>query len=146
MRQSYTLEQIIAIADSRYPDHLVLQASQKKGLKSVGDFLATFIANEIKETFDPDAPADEQLSEAIQVMRVARGQLQDVCDAFKDEAKNIQTTRRYRVNFYDKNSTETRSLTVEAENEVLAEDRAQEQAKAADWPSSFVLSDSEELS
>ena len=52
---------------------------------------------------------------------------------------------KYRANFYDKYSDETRSLTVEADDEDSAEDKACEKANSLNWPSGFRLADVEEL-
>ena len=52
---------------------------------------------------------------------------------------------RYRVNFYDNDSNETRGLVVQATSEDDAEDKAQKRADRDDWPSSFRIGDAEEL-
>jgi len=52
---------------------------------------------------------------------------------------------RYRANFYDKNSDETRTLTVEAPNEDKAEDAACTEADKRGWSNSFRLGDVEEV-
>lgn len=50
---------------------------------------------------------------------------------------------RYRVHFYDENSSECRSIVVEAMDDYDAEIAAEEQT--ADWPASFRMGDVEEL-
>lgn len=52
--------------------------------------------------------------------------------------------KRYRVNFFDKNGDEYRSITVEAESESDAEDKAATEADKRGWPNSFRLGDVEE--
>lgn len=51
----------------------------------------------------------------------------------------------WRVNFFDKNSTETRSLIVTADNEEDAEADAVFEADARGWPESFRLGDAEQI-
>ena len=53
--------------------------------------------------------------------------------------------KRYRVNFFDKDSDEFRSITVEAANEDEAEDKAVDRVGEENWPSSFRVGDVEEL-
>jgi len=52
---------------------------------------------------------------------------------------------KYRVNFFDKNGDEFRSITVEAANEEVAEDVACKRIDDENWPKSFRLGDVEEL-
>jgi hypothetical protein len=52
---------------------------------------------------------------------------------------------KYRVFFYDNNSDETRSITVEAANEDEAEDKAVDRVGEENWPSSFRVADAEEV-
>ena len=52
---------------------------------------------------------------------------------------------KYRVHFFDKNGTETRSLVVDADNEETAELLAVKEADASQWPTSFKLADVEEI-
>lgn len=47
----------------------------------------------------------------------------------------------WRAYFFDKNGDEERSLTVEAENEALAEAAAEKEADRRGWPQSFKLAD-----
>jgi hypothetical protein len=78
------LGSLIKIADTAYPDGMVLQAHQAKG-KKVGDGLAEFIANELAETFEPGAKGMAQIDEAIRVMTNARDQVNLVLNAFIDK-------------------------------------------------------------
>ena len=52
---------------------------------------------------------------------------------------------RFRVNFFDKNGDEFRSITVEAANELQAEDKAIAEADKRGWPNSFRLGDVEKV-
>ena len=52
---------------------------------------------------------------------------------------------KWRVNFFDKYSSETRSLTVNADNEDEAESKAEIEADNLGWPNNFKLADAEEL-
>lgn len=53
--------------------------------------------------------------------------------------------KNYRVNFMDKHSDETRSITVQAENEDDAETKACERADNEKWDDSFKVLDAEEI-
>lgn len=53
--------------------------------------------------------------------------------------------KKYRVHFFDKASSETRSLEVYANNEEEAEIKAEEEADRMEWPKSFKISEAEEL-
>lgn len=54
--------------------------------------------------------------------------------------------KRFKANFHDKHSSETRSLIVEdVKNEDDAEDKACYMADRKGWPKNFKLLDSEEL-
>lgn len=82
MAKNLTLNKIIKVADKAYgEDHLVLRAS--KGV-DVGDTLATFIARELKDTFDQGATATNKLEEARRAMASASRQLMDVSITFSD--------------------------------------------------------------
>lgn len=52
---------------------------------------------------------------------------------------------KFRVNFLDKNSDETRSLVVDAANEDCAEEEGEREADRRGWPSSFRVADAEEV-
>lgn len=52
---------------------------------------------------------------------------------------------KYKANFFDKNSDETRTLTVHAKTEDEAETKAEDEADARQWPRSFKLADVEEI-
>ena len=53
--------------------------------------------------------------------------------------------KKYKVNFFDKNGTETRSVTVDANNEDQAEDMACEYAENEGWSKNFKVADAEEI-
>jgi hypothetical protein len=52
---------------------------------------------------------------------------------------------KWRVNFFDKNSSETRSITVDADNEEQAELKACIEVNNLGWANNFKLADAEEL-
>jgi hypothetical protein len=49
--------------------------------------------------------------------------------------------KRWNVNFFDKNGTEYRTVTVLASNEDEAEDKAVKYAEENKWPASFKVGD-----
>jgi len=63
-----TLEDIIQIADDAYPDGLVGRAFKDGG--KIGDTLAEFIANELRETFEGETDVD-QIANACHALRNA---------------------------------------------------------------------------
>lgn len=71
------LKEIIAIADSGYPDGLVQQYHEHP-TKNHGDTLAQFIAAELQETFDVNASGKQQLDTARRSIGAAVNQLRDV--------------------------------------------------------------------
>ena len=93
-----TLNAIVTRAASVYPDCWVLQYWDMKKQCTVdnregGDTLAQFIARELHETFDPDAPDKEQLDMAIRKMREAAKDLQAVAASLD----NLKRERMGRV-------------------------------------------------
>ena len=78
------LDTIIKIASAAYDaDDLVWQY-YKYPRQDHGDGLAKFIAREIEETYDREAPSEVQLAEAIRVMSNAALQVQNVVDDLTD--------------------------------------------------------------
>lgn len=75
------LDKIIAIADKAYGDGLVGFAHRTG--EHPGDTLATFIAVELRETYDPKATGAEQLAEAVRTMRTALDELREVVTALE---------------------------------------------------------------
>lgn len=96
-----TLRQVFEMADAAYEDDgLVLRASKTQRYKGwrqdVGDGLAIFVADELRETFDKGASRQRQLEEACRVMRRAQEQLMRVWRAFFDQQlKDGQADRAY---------------------------------------------------
>jgi hypothetical protein len=89
------LRDIIDIASQAYPDGLVQQAFDGN---TPGDYLAEFIAQELKETF-VDAPDDpvSQLQESMRVMDLARQDIQAVHQAFSEmivQCKKVKNAKR----------------------------------------------------
>ena len=86
------LTEIIKVASSAYPDDLIMRY-HKNPKHDFGDTLARFLAVEIKETYDADEPAGEQLlhaarkvDTAIQALAKVRERLQNVgLDALHDQ-------------------------------------------------------------
>lgn len=62
------LKELIAIADSAYPDGLVGLAAHGE---PIGDGLAEFVARELRDTFDESITDSEQLGEAARVLGAA---------------------------------------------------------------------------
>ena len=78
-----TLNEIVTRAASAYPDCWVLQYWNMKKQCVVsnrygGDSLAQFIAQELQDTYDPDASDDDQLDMAVRKMREAAADLQAI--------------------------------------------------------------------
>lgn len=99
--KSLKLHQLIRIADKAYTDGKVREAYQRRVRPSpaelnssacrpcgsrlaVGDGLATFIANELEETFDPKRPRSAQLVEAARAMSVAKRELETIVEALME--------------------------------------------------------------
>ena len=86
-----TLNEIIKVASDAYPDGLVeLYHTNPSG--NHGDGLARFIAVELKETYDAAASAGNQIYEAWRTMRLARAELDAVCDALEDANFKLKST------------------------------------------------------
>ncbi|HSB81964.1 MAG TPA: hypothetical protein VLM91_24555, partial [Candidatus Methylomirabilis sp.] len=62
-----TLDRLVQIANAAYSDDLVWQYHRHPKRK-FGDGLAKFIAEEIGETYEADAPTEQQLAEAVRVI------------------------------------------------------------------------------
>lgn len=85
-----TLVELIHIVSDAYPDGLV-EDYFREPEGGHGDGLAKFVASEIAETFDPEAPTALQLSEAQRVMDTAANDLNNVCDALTEAWVKEQT-------------------------------------------------------
>lgn len=83
--ESFTLSEIIAIADKGYAsDGLVLAYFNEPDVDH-GDTLAKFVVLELKDTFSPEDRPETQLDTAKDAMLSARKQMDGVTDAFYQE-------------------------------------------------------------
>ena len=79
-----TLEELITIASSGYPDDFIRVAYWNSKTKKVrfkiglGDTLALFIAKELEETYDPEASDSAQIEGAMRAMNRAREDVRQV--------------------------------------------------------------------
>jgi hypothetical protein len=90
------LKALIEIIDAAYPDGLVgLHYKNPRGKH--GDGLARFIAQEIKETFEPAASDTEQLENAIEKMQTAENEISGIIRALNQA---ILTRRVLPVKIY----------------------------------------------
>ena len=88
------LDTIIKIASAAYDvDDLVWQY-YKYPRQDHGDGLAKFIAREIEETYDREAPSEVQLAEAIRVMDSASRQILSVIDALDNRLIDEMPAKR----------------------------------------------------
>lgn len=76
-----TDKDLIEIADRHYPDGLVAQAFEQ-GDQYTGEFLARFIAEELRYLGESYPTTAEQLETAEERMRTAIDELGEVADAF----------------------------------------------------------------
>ena len=76
-------QELIQIADERYPDYCVGQA-YKQGEKYFGDLLARFIVEELDGVCESEPTDARRLDEAIGRMDKAACELLDVVQGFKD--------------------------------------------------------------
>lgn len=86
-KSSFTLRQLMQIADDVYPDGLIMQVylHQKKkpgSNETCGDTQALFLVRELLDTFNPTASKSAQLIEAMRVVRRAANELESVHSAF----------------------------------------------------------------
>ena len=90
---SITADDLLSIAEDSYST-VSLKEAATKGAK-VGDLLAVFIANELKETLDPEQPIADQLHQAMECLEVAVQDLQAVQHSFDEvliQIKRVQKT------------------------------------------------------
>ena len=85
------LNDLIVIASAAYPDGLIAveywdfkRARPRRNPKD-GDTLALFVANEIADTYDPDASNEQQIETALDALAAARGDLEAVRTALAGE-------------------------------------------------------------
>ena len=84
------LNQLLEIAHRAYPEEhtrLCWDAKKQKVRTGTGDSLAEFVVREIADTFDADAPEENQLDAALSAMRWACTELTAVIEAL-EAAKN----------------------------------------------------------
>ena len=84
------LNDLLEIAHRAYPEEhtrLCWDAKKQKVRTSTGDSLAEFVVREIADTFDADAPEENQLDAALSAMRWACTELTAVIEAL-EAAKN----------------------------------------------------------
>ena len=87
------LNALLEIVHGAYPEEHTRQCwdAKKQRVRTVkGDTLAEFVVGEIADTFDPDAPAEKQLDEALSAMRWACTELTAVIEAL-EAARNAHT-------------------------------------------------------
>ena len=87
------LNALLEIVHRAYPEEHTRQCwdAKKQRVRTVkGDTLAEFVVGEIADTFDPDAPAEKQLDEALSEMRWACTELTTVIEAL-EAAKNAHS-------------------------------------------------------
>ena len=82
-----TPNELIKIASAAYPDGLIAteywnfrRECPRRNPKG-GDTLALFIANEIADTYDPDASSDAQVNAILKALSTARSDLDAVSEA-----------------------------------------------------------------
>ena len=91
------LNALLEIVHRAYPEEHTRQcwdAKKQKVRIGTGDTLAEFVVGEIADTFDPDAPAEKQLDEALSEMRWACTELEAVIralEAAKTEPKQSES-------------------------------------------------------
>lgn len=82
------LNQLICKAASVYPDEFILKYWDMKKecprkIPEGGDTLAQFIAQELADTYDPEASDKEQVETAVQVMQATISDITTVIDALR---------------------------------------------------------------
>ena len=90
-----TLNELIKLASSGYPDGLVEQCWDAAGghviRGAVGDTLAEFIATELQSTYDATASDAEQLREVAGAMYRAACELHSVRATFEDRLHEVDS-------------------------------------------------------
>ena len=84
------LNALLEIVHRAYPEEHTRQcwdAKKQKVRIGTGDTLAEFVVGEIADTFDPDAPAEKQLDEALSAMRWACTELEAVIRALEERRR-----------------------------------------------------------
>lgn len=92
---SLSIEDILRIASSRYPDNEVLFQFNSKTERLfpieevTGDLLARFIAQELLETFEDSLSDEEKLNSANIYLTDAARELLDCAEALKEKAEKL---------------------------------------------------------
>jgi len=78
-----TLNELISKAAAAYPDSLLLEywdsrKEQPRQNPDAGDSLAWFILNELFETYDADAPDEQQIKAAVHALERAASEINNV--------------------------------------------------------------------
>ena len=91
-----TPNELFKIASAAYPDGLIAteywnfrRECPRRNPKG-GDTLAQFIANEIADTYDPEALDEQQLKAVLKAISTARGDLEAVSTALTGELAKRQ--------------------------------------------------------
>jgi hypothetical protein len=94
-----TLNELIALAASGYPDGLPLEYWDAEHCRpsdnpDAGDTLAFFVARELQDTFDPDVPEEMQLEMAAHALERAANELLLTTAAIRDGLPRAEQTKR----------------------------------------------------
>lgn len=94
-RESMTLAELLARANSHYPDgglgeHYDPKTGEPHASESTGDGLALFVVREIADTFDPLADGDAQLEDARRAVHRAENELGAI-----DAGMQMERNREY---------------------------------------------------
>lgn len=95
-----TLNELINRASAAYSDGLIateywdFKRGRPRRNPKGGDTLALFIANEIADTYDPDASDSEQINTVLRALATARDDLDAVSMALAGELAQRQAVER----------------------------------------------------
>lgn len=78
------LKKLIEVVNEAYDADGIILSYFEKPRVNHGDFLAKFIYSELRDTFEKDAKDEDQVEEALRVMRVAWRQLGRVVSALEE--------------------------------------------------------------
>jgi hypothetical protein len=93
-----TLIELLTICDEAYakdfPESSLLELVNKRSGKPlkrlpspIGDTLALFVVRELSETFDAEASDEQQITETVRVMEMARGNLDNIIMALNERCQ-----------------------------------------------------------
>lgn len=91
-KPSFRLSTLVKIADKAYDDDGALVYAYKRN--PVHDKLATFVVDEIEDTYASDHTREEQLTEAARVIGRARAELEDIENAFNEHLRKLNEKGR----------------------------------------------------